>query len=80
METFDRAIADAINRDKFDFIFFHESPYPAYHLACPAVILNNLFENLVDLFQIGRLGRHKTQSGLGVAEDRGKRLIQLVRQ
>ena len=42
--------------------------------------LDDIFQNLAELPQVGRAGPEKPLRGLGVAQDRRERLVELVRQ
>src|SRR4029434_9446195 len=55
-----------------------QRPQPLDDLARSAVVMNYIFENFSHFLHIRRMGGEETLRRLGVAEDRRKRLVQLV--
>src|SRR5688572_14092233 len=65
---------------ELDFLLFHECAQLVDHLASPPVVLHDVLKYLAYLFQVGRVGVEKALRRLGVTENGGERLVQLMGQ
>ena len=74
-----KEIAD-VERPEGGGLFANERAQPLDHLTRPVVVLDDVFQDLAHLRQVGGAGAEKTLRRLHVAQNGGERLIELVRQ
>ena len=69
-----------IHDRKFEIAFSDQFAHPADDFTRAAIVFHDVLKDGPELSDIRRVGSKETLRGLGVAEDRRERLIQLMRQ
>ena len=69
-----------IQLGSFEAAFSDQITHPADYLSRATIILDNIVQNLAQFSWVARIGREQTLRGLGIAANRGERLIQFMGQ
>src|SRR6266542_7070883 len=81
LEEVQEILKDIVEDDKRASEVIHRlRSQPVDHLAGSLVILDNILQDLLHLFEVRRHGREKPLCRLRIAEDRGQGLVQLMSQ
>ena len=82
VEQADHFLEDGVEveRPQVRGVFLHERPDPTDDLAGAGVIVGDVVEDVANLLQVRVGGVQEPGRGLGVAQDRGQWLVELVRQ